>query len=252
MTTPGPSNPTWTAGQVGRVAAPLREQVVTLVRDAILQFRLAPGARLVERELVEQLGVSRTTVREVLRQLSAEGLVTVVPQRGAVVATLGADDAADLYEMRAALEALAVQRFVQRAGPDQVAALRAAATRIEQTAAEGSPGDQLDAKDHFYEVLLAGSGSAPLQQTLGGLQARVRVLRAMSLSQPGRPLQAAAELRAVVDAIEAGDADAASAACVRHLQNAARTALSPGGTAEGIGDQEGDMTGPEDVTGGVG
>jgi DNA-binding GntR family transcriptional regulator len=223
---PTVGGPTWSSDQIGRVAAPLREQVVTVVRDAILGFRLEPGQRLVERELVEQLGVSRATVREVLRQLAAEGLVTVVPQRGAIVTALSPEDAADLYEMRASLEALAVQRFVQRATPEQVAALRTAVAEIERTAESAQPQDQLHAKDRFYEVLLTGSGSTPLQQTLAGLQARVRLLRATSLSEPGRPREAAAELRAVVDAVEAGDADAAAAACARHIHNAARTALA--------------------------
>jgi DNA-binding GntR family transcriptional regulator len=217
---------TWSADQVGRVAAPLREQVVTLVRDAILGFRLEPGQRLVERELVEQLGVSRATVREVLRQLAVEGLVTVVPQRGAIVTALSADDAADLYEMRASLEALAVQRFVQRATPEQVADLRAAVAEIERTADAGDPLDQLRAKDRFYEVLFTGSGSEPLQQTLAGLPAWVRVRRAPSLAAPGRPREAAAELAAVVDAVEAGDAERAAAACALHIHNAARTALA--------------------------
>jgi DNA-binding GntR family transcriptional regulator len=220
------SSPTWSAGQIGRVAAPLREQVVTLVRDAILGFRLEPGQRLVERELVEQLGVSRATVREVLRQLAAEGLVTVVPQRGAIVTALSPDDAADLYEMRASLEALAVQRFVQRATPEQVAELRAAVEEIGRTADGTDPQEQLRAKDLFYEVLFTGSGSEPLQQTLAGLQARVRLLRATSLSAPGRPREAAAELAAVVDAVEAGDAERAASACAHHIHNAARTALA--------------------------
>lgn len=218
--------PTWSADQVGRVAAPLREQVVTLVRDAILGFRLQPGQRLVERELVEQLGISRATVREVLRQLAVEGLVTVVPQRGAMVTALSPDDAADIYEMRASLEALAVQRFVQRATPAQVIDLKDAVTEIERTADAVDSLDQLGAKDRFYEVLFTGSGSEPLQQTLAGLQARVRLLRATSLAEPGRPREAAAELRAVVDAVEAGDAEAAAAACAHHIHNAARTALA--------------------------
>lgn len=225
-TPPAVGGPTWSADQVGRVAAPLREQVVKLVRDAILGFKVQPGQRLVERELVEQLGVSRPTVREVLRQLAAEGLVTVVPQKGAVVTALSADDAADIYEMRASLEALAVQRFVQRATPEQVAELRAAVTEIARTAESVEPTDQLHAKDRFYEVLFRGSASEPLQQTLAGLQARVRLLRATSLSEPGRAEQAAAELAAVVDAVEAGDALRAAAACATHVHNASRTALS--------------------------
>lgn len=218
----------WGHEPLPRVAAPLREQATDRVRAAILDLRLQPGQRLVERELVENLGVSRATIREVIRQLATEGLVTVVPQRGAEVTSLSASDAADIYEMRAALEALAVRRFVQRAAPEDVRALRAAVEEIARTAS-GSGGearDQLGAKDRFYEVLLAGSASDPLQQTLAGLQARVRLLRATSLSVPGRPRQAAQELAAVVDAIEAGDAEAAADACVHHIRNAAAAATA--------------------------
>jgi DNA-binding GntR family transcriptional regulator len=70
---------------VGRIAAPLREQVINGRRTAILDFELQPGQRLVERELIEQTGVSRATIREALRELTAEGLVVMVPQKGAMV-----------------------------------------------------------------------------------------------------------------------------------------------------------------------
>src|SRR5690242_3051163 len=97
--------------RIGRVAAPLREQVLEALRNAILNFDLKPGERLVERELIERIGVSRTTIREVLRELTAEGLVMVIPQKGAVVYAPSAEEAKDLYAVRAALEALAVRRF---------------------------------------------------------------------------------------------------------------------------------------------
>jgi DNA-binding GntR family transcriptional regulator len=220
------SSSVWGPEPLPRVAAPLREQVTDRVRSAILDLRLRPGERLIERELTESLGVSRATVREVIRQLAAEGLVTVVPQRGAEVTSLSPSDAADIYEMRASLEALAVRRFVQRAGDDQVRALRSAVDEIARSAATGEVGDHLGAKDRFYDVLMEGSASGPLQQTLAGLQARVRLLRATSLSAPGRPAEAAAELRAVVDAVEARDADAAAEASIRHIRAAAATATA--------------------------
>lgn len=218
----------WGSDPVPRVAAPLREQVTERVRMAILDQRLRPGERLIERELVENLGVSRATVREVIRQLATEGLVTVVPQRGAEVTQLSPSDAADIYEMRASLEALAVRRFVQRADDDRVRRLRGVVQEIAHNAGAsgGEVHDQLGAKDRFYEVLFDGSASAPLQQTLNGLQARVRLLRATSLSAPGRSVEAADELRAVVDAVEARDADRAAEACVRHIRNAAHTATT--------------------------
>src|SRR3569833_4707584 len=127
--------------QVGRVAAPLREQVLEWLRAAILNFDLKPGERLVERELIERIGVSRTTIREVLRELTAEGLVVVIPQKGAVVYAPSREEAKDLYAVRASLEALAVRRFIGRAPEEKVEALRETQTGVEAVS-EGD-GDML-------------------------------------------------------------------------------------------------------------
>ncbi len=107
-----------------REAAPLRSQVVELLRRAIVGGELGPGERLVERVLCARFAVSRTVVREALRQLESEGLVTTVPQRGPVVAVLTAADAEALYEVRAVLEGLAGRAFAQRATPAERVALR--------------------------------------------------------------------------------------------------------------------------------
>ncbi|GCE44358.1 transcriptional regulator, GntR family [Rhodococcus wratislaviensis] len=212
---------------MGRSAAPLREQVIAALRDAILDFRLRPGQRLVERELIEQLGVSRTTVREALRELTSEGLVTVVPQRGAMVSAPSVAEAADLYEVRAALESITVARFVERATPSQVIRLDAAVEHFaEVTAAGGEIRDILAAKDEFYAVLIEGAASASLKQLIEGIQARVRVLRATSLAAAGRSDNAVAELRAVVLAIKDGDAARAAGLCAAHVRTAAVTALA--------------------------
>jgi DNA-binding GntR family transcriptional regulator len=211
--------------RVGRVAAPLREQVLEVLRQAILDFRFQPGQRLIERELIEQIGVSRTTIREVLRELAAEGLVTTIPQKGAIVVVPTAEEAAEVYEVRAALEALAARRFVER-GAD-VAALRAAFAEVEAVTHDG--GDiraMLHAKDRFYEVLLEGAGNGSVRSILNGLQARVRMLRAGSLSAPGRHEQAVAEIRAIVEAIEARDADGAAEAAAGHVARAAEVGLA--------------------------
>jgi DNA-binding GntR family transcriptional regulator len=208
---------------VGRVAAPLREQVVDGLRDAIVEMRLPPGRRLIERELVEQIGVSRTTIREVLRQLSAEGLVENIPQRGAVVAAVSPVQAEEIYEVRAALEALAARRFVQHATDEHRAELRRALVEVERVTVDG--GDiqaMLKAKDRFYDALLTGAGNDTARSLLSGLQARVTVLRATSLSRPGRPPHAAAEIRAIVEALDAGDAETAAQACSLHLHMASR------------------------------
>lgn len=219
--------PNWSDAPIGRVAAPLRDQVLGVLRQAILDFSLKPGQRLIEREIIERLGVSRTTVREAIGRLAVEGLVTIIPQKGAVVSVLSVEDAADLYEMRASLEALVVRRFVERATPEQVRRLRRSLQDIER-AAEAPVGtnEELRSKDQFYEVLFAGASSPALEQVLSGLQGRVRVLRATSLSVPGRSKKMVNEIRAVVEAIEAGDSTRAADACVVHVRNAARAGLA--------------------------
>lgn len=214
--------------RVGRVAAPLREQVLDVLRQAILDFRFKPGQRLIERELIEQTGVSRTTIREVLRQLAAEGLVTTIPQKGAVVVVPSAQEAADIYEVRAQLEALAGRRFVRHATDEHVKQLRKAFKEIERLAKRRDPEIQarLQAKDDFYEVLLDGAGNSAIRSILEGLRARVRVLRATSLSQPNRSAGTIKEIRAIVVAAEARDEDAMAEACANHVNQAARSGLS--------------------------
>lgn len=216
----------WTAQPMGRVAAPLREQVITALRQAILSFELQPGQRLVERELIEQLSVSRTTIREALRELASEGLVTVVPQRGAIVAAPSPDEAADLYKVRAALESLVVEHFVERASDLEVDKLRRTVEDFAGVSATTSDiREVLGAKGRFYAVLIAGARSPALQQLLESIQARVQLLRANSLSEKGRPLEVVQELRAVVDAVAARDARRAADLCAEHVNNASVIAL---------------------------
>lgn len=216
----------WTAEPMGRVAAPLREQVISALRQAIMEFQLKPGQRLVERELMEQLGVSRTTVREALRELATEGLVTVVPQRGAMVSAPSLEEAIDLYEVRAALESLVVQHFVERASEEEVERLSATIDNLAVvTASTDNIRETLAAKDRFYTVLIAGAKSAALQQLLEGIQARVQVLRATSLSEAGRSSEVVTELRGVVDAIKLRDAELASQLTAAHVRKASVTAL---------------------------
>jgi DNA-binding GntR family transcriptional regulator len=221
------------AERVSRVAAPLRERVLEVLQEEILELRLRPGQRLVERELVGRLGVSRTTVREVLRQLAAEGLVTTIPQKGAIVAIPSRRDAAEVYEVRAVLEGLAARRFAERAGPEEVRGLRAAFAAIEEaqrTSAE--PLVLLRAKTQFYDALLAGAGNAIARTLLEGLQARVAMLRAATLASPGRPERSLEEIRAIVEAIEAGDPAEAEAASAHHIERAQRTLAESAASAE--------------------
>jgi GntR family transcriptional regulator, trigonelline degradation regulator len=140
-----------------------------------------------------------------------------------VVATVSAEEARQLYEVRSVLEALAGRLFVLNANPGQRKALVRALERVERLAAKGAP--VLAAKDAFYDVLFEGGGNDALRSLVGSLHARVSVLRSLSLSIPGRAEQSTRELRDIVDAVNADNAEAAARACSRHVQEAGRAGL---------------------------
>ena len=205
--------------RVERAPAPIRSRVLDNLRQAILERKLAPGQRLIERELVELTGVSRTSIREALRELAAEGLVTTIPNKGTVVATVTAEEARQLYQVRSALEGLAGRLFVENATNAQRRALVNALRAVERAAPKGSPA-MLAAKDKFYDVLFEGGGNEALRSMAGALHARVNLLRSMSLSVPGRSAESLTELAEIVAAVQAGDADAAAKACSHHVEAA--------------------------------
>lgn len=207
-----------------RQAAPLREQAVLEVRRRIVAGDLPPGARLKERELVDALGVSRTVVREALRQLESERLVRIEPQVGPVVAELTPDQARQLYEVRAALEATAARLAATHRTERQLQDLRDSLRVLDAPLLPLE--DLLAAKRTFYDALIAASGNAIIGEQLDGVQARVSQLRRLTLSEPGRGPRMYAELREVVDAVADQDADRAYAVSLEHVESAATIALA--------------------------
>jgi DNA-binding GntR family transcriptional regulator len=218
--------PGWNS-RVERVPAPIHGQVCDQLRRAILELQFKPGQRLIERELTEAFGVSRPTIREALQQLTAERLLRPVAGGGRVVNAPSLDEAREIYEVRAVLEAMAARSFVAYATDQEVADLRERLEDIRRIPPDNYTSVQmLAAKTRLYDVLLECARNSTIQTILYGLQAQVTYLRATSLSQPGRLNKTLTEIEAIVTAIEARDADAAAAACERHVQEAARTAFS--------------------------
>jgi DNA-binding GntR family transcriptional regulator len=210
---------------IRRSAAPLRHEVLEALRASIVNGRLAPGARLIERELISMMGVSRTVIREALRQLEAEGLVDVVPNRGAIVRELTVEEARDLYAIRALLEGLAARMFVEKASADEIAAL---GRELKGTAAayrRRDPEETIVAKNRFFEVLFAGAKSETLTTMLATLLARIWRWRALGLSHPrrsaGRSEQSIKGLQALYKAIAQRDANAAEKLAREEVMNAA-------------------------------
>jgi DNA-binding GntR family transcriptional regulator len=210
--------------RVRRVVSPVRTQVADNLREAILSRHFQPGQRLVERELVEATGASRTSVREALRELAAEGLVTSIPNKGTVVTEVTRDEARQLYELRSGLEALAGRLFVERATDAEVEELEQAFAGIEESYRLGV--GTLAAKDAFYDVLFRGARNEQLRQMTAGLHARITYLRSFSLSQPGRLTESLAELREIINAVKSRDADAVANACLYHISRAGQAGIA--------------------------
>jgi len=205
--------------------APTRQHAIEELRSAITTGKFRPGERLIERELCDRLRVSRTVVRETLRQLETEGLVTTIAYRGPVVTLLTPDEAAGIYQVRAALESLAARLFATRAIDTDRARLKSMLEDVAKAYAADDPTSILGTKAKFYDALVAGSGNPVIGSMLRQILARTMLLRSLSLSNPGRSHQSIAELRSIVDAIFRRDADGASRASTEHVEQAAAVAL---------------------------
>ena len=224
---------------IQKFAAPLRQQVLDTLRQAIIDGRLAPGARLTERELTEMLGVSRTVVREALRSLEAEGLVHVIPNKGPVVRELSREEAEDLYQIRAVLEGLAARLFVQHATADQIEQLAQTLKIVVEAYESGDAARVLETKNRFYDALFAGARSETLSSMLATLHARIWRWRALGLTHPGRSAdrsrESIAHLRDMLTAIRSRDADAAERITRDEASRAAHEVMRLLAASEGRG-----------------
>jgi GntR family transcriptional regulator, trigonelline degradation regulator len=197
-----PSSQTQHPGVISAIQkspAPLRRQVLDELRQSIISGRLEPGARLVERELVGMMGVSRTVIREALRQLETEGLVAIIPNKGPVVRKLSLEEARDLYSIRAVLEGLAARLFVENGDNAHVEKLEQALEDTAEAYWGGDPGRILETKNRFSMI--------------GLLHMRIRRWRALGLGHPKRSPERSKEsidgLWDVLEAIRERDADLA-------------------------------------------
>ncbi|GAB2890324.1 hypothetical protein GCM10027093_26670 [Paraburkholderia jirisanensis] len=214
-------------------------QTTLKLREAIMQGHFAPGERLVELTLCERIGVSRTTVREALRRLESERLVTNIPNRGPSVAIISRSEADQIYHVRKLLEGEAAALFAALASAEQIAELDRALRSFEAAVKNESAVDRVRSTSEFYEVILNGCGNLVIHEVLGSLLARINVLRAKSMANPGRAKLSLAEMRRILNAVTKRDADAARIAAEAHVmaaRDAAQLALgSSGDKREGVG-----------------
>lgn len=208
------------AGQI----VSLRSLVTDRLRIAIVTGRFPPGKTLRERELCELMGVSRLSLREALRQLEAEGLISKEPRRGPAVTLLSAEEVGHIYELRIELESLAVQEFARRRKSADLDALRAAVERLNEVEDSATPLEMLEAGSALYKVIAAGSGNPYIVEELENLHNRIKLIRFISLHKRKRVAESFDSLRALSAAIAAGEAELAGKICREHLYAVAEAA----------------------------
>ncbi len=199
------------------------ERALDTLRDVILRGELPAGARLGEVELAERLGVSRTPVREALSRLAAEGLVQLVPNRGARVATWSVDELEGVFELRALLEPQVAALAAAAAGPGDLDELADLAVRMETIGRPG-PGQDLDAlvplNRAFHDRLAALAGHPALAAALAGVIHPPIVVRNFHAYDDASLCRSLAHHVEIVAAMRAGDAEWARAVMTAHIRNA--------------------------------
>ncbi|MGW4163143.1 GntR family transcriptional regulator [Streptomyces sp. NPDC004788] len=199
----------------------LRDQVCEALRDRIIDGRLRPGDRLVEREVAEEFGVSRVPVREAIRILLGEGFLQALSPRRIVVRELSRQDVENLFDLREALEVLAVRRAAERRTDAQLDGLRALLEDARRATLAGRPERVSRANAAFHHRIVELAGNDMLATALESLEGRLRWLF-QQIDDPG-PLWA--EHRALYEAIAAADADAAADCSLRHIRHYRDVAL---------------------------
>jgi len=205
----------------------LREQVLAHLREEILSSRLEPGAELNEVALSSSLGVSRGPIREALGGLAAEGLVTVTPRRGAIVTKLSKQEFMDAYQVREALESLATRIAVPRLTDDDRADLHRMSAEMRRLAEADDPDAFFEINRRFHEKLVAASGNRRLQAMHEQLLGQMGRLLRKSADLRGGLGESAAAHEAILEAVDAGDAERAARLMAEHIEVPQRVLDSP-------------------------
>ena len=204
---------------------PLREMVFESLREAIILGRLKPGERLMEIQLAEEMGVSRTPVREAIRKLELEGFVVMVPRKGAYVAGISVKDIVDVFEVRAALEGLAAALAAERITSEEMDQLELSLLKI-NVSYEDDIKAVVEEDSSFHTLVYQASRNQRLVQIITHLQEQIHRFRMTSLSQPGRTKIALDEHKKIVEAISDRNVELAHALATEHIENAEQSLLN--------------------------
>ena len=202
---------------VDKKIASLEEQVTATLEEEILTGKLAAGTALTEQSLSTRLGVSRTPIRAALHTIAEEGLIDLVPNRGAVVIGVTREDLVDIYNIRMRLEGLASATAAKRISEDDLTKLRESVELAEFYIQKNDTEHLKELDTAYHSIIYRASGNRMLCKTLSELHRNITSYRKLSLAVPGRLEKSVREHREILEAIEAGDAEMADRLTSAHI-----------------------------------
>ena len=205
---------------------PLRDVVFNTLRQAILRGELKPGERLMEIQLANKLGVSRTPIREALRKLELEGLVNMVPRKGAEVADITEKSLRDVLEVRKALEELSVQLACEKITEEEIEELKRVAERFKDTLDDQDVTKIAEADVAFHDVIYTATDNQKLILLLNNLREQMYRYRVESLKKEEAYPQLIAEHEELIDNISKRNKEEATRIMCEHIDNQVATVIN--------------------------
>jgi DNA-binding GntR family transcriptional regulator len=205
---------------------PLRDVIFDTLRDAIIVGELKPGERLMEVHLAEKMGVSRTPVREAIRKLELEGLVNMVPRKGAHVAELSVKDIMDVLEVRANMDGLATALAAKRINDNELRDLKNIQAQFNNYVEKGNLNGTVKKDIEFHDIIYNSSRNEKLIQIVNNLKEQVLRFRVVYLKDYISPKEIIKEHMDIYEALCARDSDAARKLAEKHILNQEKTMIA--------------------------
>ncbi|WP_101773624.1 GntR family transcriptional regulator [Peptostreptococcus faecalis] len=199
---------------------PLRDVVFENIRTAIMEGTLKPGERLMEIHMAEQLGVSRTPVREAIRKLELEGLVIMLPRKGAYVANISKRDLIDILEVRIGLEGMAAYYSAERISPEKIKKLELISEELKEYVCKNDVDNMLKKDEEFHNCIFESTGNRRLMSMMNSLWETVYRFRLMYMSDYSSAVNIVDEHMKIIDALKKGKANLAEQLAREHIEKA--------------------------------
>ena len=204
----------------------LSKKVYRILKSGIIDGILTPGTKLLEVKIAEQMGISRTPIREALRELAAKGFVKMIPNQGIIVSSDSIEDVREVMQIRGVLEGLAARLAATMINREQLAQLEALLQKMEKFTKKNNPMHFGDVDAEFHNIIVNSCGNHRLIQMRKNITEQAHRYRIKSLNVSGRLIHSIEEHRKIYDALKKRDSRKADKACQEHIENTLKNILS--------------------------